>query len=297
MSIEALREVVAQLSASASALAVLGAELHARVSGKALHPSLRPQVDDLLREAGALKALEGTSAAEVGPLLAEIRHFWGLDNDFLTTPERAPGWTHTDARLLQEAGEITEGFAGVLPQFLPHLEGLASRLEARDSAFLDVGTGVARLSIAMARRWPQLRVVGLDAWAPSLALARKNIAEADLENRIELREQLGEDLPDERAFDLAWIPAAFVPPHALPRLVQRVHRSLKPGGWLLFAAARPGEDLRGAALRFRVALFGGAPSTQQAIEKLLAGEGLADVRTLPGPPRDFKIIVAGRRTP
>ena len=79
------------------------------------------------------------------------------------------------------------------------------------------------------------------------------------QDRIEIREQPGEELPDERAFDLAWIPAPFVPPHALGRLVEQVQRALKPGGWLLFAAAKPGEDSRGAALRFRVALYGGAP--------------------------------------
>src|SRR5262249_40597449 len=157
MSIEALRDMVAQLSASASALAVLGAELQARVSGKPIHPTLRTQVDDLLREAGALQALEGTSAAEVAPLLAEIRHFWELDNDFLMTPERAPGWTYTDSDVLQGGGEITQGFANVLPRFLPQLEGLAARLDASDATFLDVGTGVARLAIAMARKWSSLR--------------------------------------------------------------------------------------------------------------------------------------------
>jgi SAM-dependent methyltransferase len=295
MSTEALREVVAQLSASATALAVLGAELHARVSGKRLHPTLRPQIDDVLRESGALQALEGTSAAEVAPLLAEIRHFWALDNDFLATPERAPGWTYTDAEVLQGGGEVTEGFANMLPRLLPTLEGLGPRLEGPGATFLDIGTGVARLAMAMARKWPSLRVVGLDVWGPSLALARKNVADAGLRDRIELREQPGEELPDERAFDLAWIPAPFVPPHALGRLVERVHRALKPGGWLLFAAAKPGQDLRGAALRFRVALFGGAPSTQPEIETLLAEKGLTEVRTLPGPPRDFKIIVAGRK--
>jgi SAM-dependent methyltransferase len=295
MSIEALRDVVAQLSASASALAVLGAELQARVSGKPIHPTLRAQVDDLLGEAGALQALEGTSAAEVAPLLAEIRHFWALDNDFLTTPERAPGWTYSDSDVLQGGGEVTEGFANVLPRLLPQLEGLAARLEGSDATFLDVGTGVARLAIAMARKWPSLRVVGLDVWGPSLALARKNVAEAGLETRVELREQPGEELPDERAFDLAWIPAPFVPAHALGRLVERAHRALRPGGWLLFATAKPGEDMRGAALRFHVALFGGAPSTQPEIEKLLIDKGLTEVRTLPGPPRDFKMVVAGRR--
>jgi SAM-dependent methyltransferase len=295
MSIETLRDLVARLGASATTLAVLGAELDARVSGKALHPTLRPHVDDLLREAGALQALEGTSAAEVAPLLAEIRHFWALDDDFLSTPERAPGWTYTDSHVLQGGGELTEGFANVLPRFLPQLEGLASRLEASGGKFLDVGTGVARLAIAMARKWPSLGVVGLDVWGPSLALARKNVAEAGLQQRIQLREQAGEELADEREFDLAWIPAPFVPSHALGGLVKRVHRALKPGGWLLFATTKPGEDSRGAALRFRVALFGGQPTTQDEVEKLLADKGLTAVRTLPGPPRDFKIVVAARR--
>jgi SAM-dependent methyltransferase len=295
MSIEALRELVAQLSASASALAVLGAELHARTSGKPVHPTLRPQIDALLREAGALQALEGTSAGEVAPLLAEIRHFWSLDNDFLVRPERAPGWTYADPDVLQGGGDVTEGFPNVLPRLLPLLEGLAPRLEGSGAAFLDVGTGVGKLAIGMARKWPSLRVVGLDVWGPSLALARKNVTDAGLRDRIVLREQPGEQLPDDSVFDLAWIPAPFVPKHALGRLVAQVHRALKPGGWLLFAAAKPGEDLRGAALGFHVALFGGAPSTQQEIETLLVEKGLTDVKVLPGPPRDFKIVVAGRR--
>jgi SAM-dependent methyltransferase len=295
MSIEALRELVAQLSASASALAVLGAELQGRVSGKQIDPTLRPHVDTLLRAAGALEALEGTSAAEVAPLLAEIRHFWSLDNDFLATPERAPGWTYTDTEVLQIGGEVTAGFANVLPRLMPLLEGLAPRLEGPEGAFLDVGTGVARLAIGMAKKWPSLRVVGLDVWGPSLALARKNVTDAGLHDRIEVRELPGEELPDERAFDLAWLPAPFMPRHALDRVVERVHRALKPGGWLLFAAAKPGEDLRGAALGFRMAQFGGGPSTQQEIEKLLAERGFTEVKMLPGPPRDFKMIVAGRR--
>jgi len=295
MSIEDLREVFAQLSASAGALAVLGAELHARVSGKPIHPALRAQADDVLRDAGLLQALEGTTAAEVAPLLGELRHMWDLDNDFLAAPERAPGWTYADTPMLQRAGEITEGFASVLPRILPVLDGLAPRLEGSGGAFLDIGTGVARLAIAMARQWPSLSVVGVDVWGPSLAIARKNVADAGLQGRIELREQSGADLTDERRFDLVWLPSVFMPTDVLHRAVVQAHRALKPGGWLLFAAAKPGEDLRGAALRFRVALYGGSSSTQPEIEKLLADKGFAEVKTLPGPPRDFKMIVAGRR--
>lgn len=296
MSTESLRDVVAQLGASATALAALAGELQARVSGKAIHPTLRGPVDDLLRAAGALQALEQTSTAESAALLAELRHFWALDNDFLAHPDRRSGWAYTDAELLQGGGEITEGFANVLPRFLPMLDGLAPRLEGAGATFLDVGTGVARLAIAMARRWPALSVVGLDVWKPSLALARQNVSDAGLTDRIALREQAGEELSDERAFDLAWVPAPFVDPPALDRLVGRVHRALKPGGWLLLAAAKPGSDLRASALRFHIALYGGAVSTQPDLETLLTDNGLAEIKVLPGPPRDFKIVIAARRT-
>jgi SAM-dependent methyltransferase len=295
MSLEDLREIVTQLSASASALAALGAELQARVAGTSIHPALQTPIADVLREAGALSALEGTTGPELAPLLAELRHFWDLDNDLVANPTRAPGWTYGDAPTIQRGGEITEGFAQVLPRFLPALEGLAARLET-ESRFLDVGTGSGRLAIAMTRKWPTLRTVGLDVWGPSLDVARRNVRDAKLDDRIELREQSAADLDEERTYDLAWVPAPFLPAELLGRVIDRVVRALRPGGWLLVAAAKPGDDLRGAALRLRVALYGGASSTQPMLERQLTDAGLANVRTLPGPPRDFKMIVAGRRS-
>jgi SAM-dependent methyltransferase len=247
-----------------------------------------------LREVGALSALEGVSPADLGPFIAEIRHFWTVDDQLVQSQVSATGWSYTEASLLEAGGKATEGFPNVLPRLLPHLDGLGERL-ASGGAFLDVGTGVGCLSIAMARRFPSLQVVGIDAWAPALALARKNVGDAGLTQRIELREQPGEDLPDERAFDLGWIPAPFIPPTVLDRVAQRVHRALRPGGWVLLAVAKPGEGLRGAALDFRVALWGGRPMTQAEAERVLVDAGLTQVKTLPGPPRDFKMIVAGRR--
>lgn len=295
MSIDVLREVVTQLSASATTLAALGAELDARVSGTPLDPRLRAQVDDLLRHAGVLSELDRTSTGDAVTMLAEIRHFWDLDSDFLFKPERGVGWTHTDTSILQRGGEITEGFANALPRLLPLLDGLAPRIAESGSSFLDVGTGVGRLAIAMARKWPSMRVVGLDVWEPSLAVARTAVEAAGLQHRIELRQQAGEDLTDESAFDLAWIPAPFMPAATLVRQVERVQRALKPGGWLLLAAARSGDDLLGAALRLRVAIYGGVSYAQAELEQLLSSRGFAEVKVLPGPPRDFKMIIAGRR--
>jgi SAM-dependent methyltransferase len=293
MSGPSLRDIVAQLSSSATALSVLAAEMQARVEGRAVHESVKPHARAVLEQAGAAAALDAAEPADIAALLAEVQHFWMIDDDFLRRPEREPGWTYDDIDILRTGGLITRGFADVLPKVAQGLDGLAERLASKDGRFLDIGTGVGSLSVAVAERFPALRVVGIDAWAPALALARDNVARAGLTDRIELREQRGEELPDEGAFDLAWVPAPFIPPAALPRLLERVHRALKPGAWLLLATTRPGDDLRGAIMRMRVALFGGRPMAEEEVKALLAS--FADVRVLPGPPKDFKMVVAARK--
>jgi predicted O-methyltransferase YrrM len=69
--------------------------------------------------------------------------------------------------------------------------GLAERLRSAGAALLDVEWGVARSAIALAQMWPELRIVGIDPWEPSLRLARENVDQADLGGRIELRQQGG----------------------------------------------------------------------------------------------------------
>jgi SAM-dependent methyltransferase len=295
MSIESIRKLVADLSTSATALAVLGGELHARVSGKNLDPGLRPHVEAVLQELGVSSALEGVAAEDLRPLVALIRHSWLLNSEFLLHPERIPGWTYTDPEVLITGGQVAEGFVDVLARMVPQFDNLAARLSSPDACLLDIGTGVGLLSIAMAHRWPELRVVGIDPWAPALKLARTNVTAAGLEDRIELREQSGEEITDEQTFDLVWLPALYMPPDVLQRIVGRVHRALKPGGWLVLGTQTPDTGLRGALTRFGVAAWGGYPMSQEEIENQLAGAGFAQRRVLPGSPQ--VMIVAARRAP
>jgi SAM-dependent methyltransferase len=139
-------------------------------------------------------------------------------------------------------------------------------------------------------------VVGIDPWAPALALARENVRAAGLAGRIELREQLAEELGDEEVYDLAWIPSAFVCESAIRRVVQRVHRALRPGGWLLVPTlSGGGEPLAAALARLRTQMFGGYVSTAERIEALLREKGFAQVQTLPRPEGAVSATIAGRR--
>jgi hypothetical protein len=86
-----------------------------------------------------------------------------------------------------------------------------------------------------------------------------------------VRQQSAEDLTDVNAFDLAWIPTAFVPAAALPAILRRALRS---GGWLLLGMVNPGVDpLAGSLARLRTALWGGALLIPTDVESMLGQAG------------------------
>ena len=61
---------------------------------------------------------------------------------------------------------------------------LAARGSCRGGEVLDVGTGPARIPIALCRADPTARVLGIDLAEHMLALARRNVAEASLGARV-----------------------------------------------------------------------------------------------------------------
>ncbi len=233
--------------------------LDAQATGTPLHPAIQVRIDELLEALKIDSMTEGVNATDLGGMLAEIRFNVLLDAKLLFHSTRSFSWTHPETEILQAGGEVSAGFADALTHtIVPHLDGLLEHLGSANGSFLDVSVGVAGLSLAMAHLWPSLNVVGIDPWAPSLALARENVRSAGLTDRIRLREQAVEDLSDTDAFDLAWIPSAFMPETVIPAACEHVYHALRPGGWLLFAMANPGTDPVTASLvRLRTVLWGG----------------------------------------
>jgi uncharacterized protein YbjT (DUF2867 family)/SAM-dependent methyltransferase len=293
-SFESLRTEVARLQMAADALSAIGAAVDARVSGRALDPGIAPHVQEVVAALGM--SVEGPPH-ELASMLGEIRTLSRSNDQLLHGSERASGWRSPDERLMRAAGDVSIALPSVLrDRIAPRLDGLSDRLASRSASFLDVGVGVAQLAIEMARVFPALRVVGIDPFAPALALAHEHVAAAGLADRIELREQAGEDLPDSRAFDLVWIASAFVPRPALAAVLARAHEALRPGGWLLLAAFRPPSDpLAGALVRLRAGAFAGAFTPLAEVEERIAAAGFAEVTFLPSPPASSMVLIAARR--
>jgi 2-polyprenyl-3-methyl-5-hydroxy-6-metoxy-1,4-benzoquinol methylase len=213
--------------------------------------------------------------------------------DAATRPSPARGWYHTDPRILQAQGDSSVGFAGALAGPLGvALDGLGDQLRQPGARVLDVGVGVASLSIALARNFPDLKVVGLDTFDVPLALAHDNVARAELGDRIELRQLAIEDLREQSTYDLVWLPACFLAPSSVSAALARAHAALKPGGWLLLPTLNVDAPAEARAVGGLILEQWGNPTESVATAALVADAGF-QVRTLPGP--GWVALVAGHR--
>jgi hypothetical protein len=285
--------------AAAEAVAALGASLRVRRDGTAVDPELAARLDAVLDALGVREALDALEPHEAVALLGLVEGLLAQAADFVIRPART-SWDHEDPSILMAQGHMSvllaEGFRRlVLPSLGPVLAG---RMEA-GAWCLDVGAGVAALSVALCRTWPTLRVVGLEPWPPALALARATVAATGLEDRIELREETVETIQDADRYDLAWVPTFFISGAVLELGMERVHAALAPDGCAIAGLyARPPDPLLAAVADLRTVRQGGAALTPDETAALMTRAGFADVGVVvdtvwKGP----VVFVTGRRRP
>ena len=88
-------------------------------------------------------------------------------------------------------------------EWLPSIPDLHRRLMSDPPARVaDIGCGAGWSSVGMARSYPKLRVDGFDLDEPSVALARANVIEAGLEERVRIHRQDAGDPSLRGSYDL-----------------------------------------------------------------------------------------------
>jgi SAM-dependent methyltransferase len=143
---------------------------------------------------------------------------------------------------------------------------------------------VGALAAAYAEVLPGVTVVGIDVLPRVLALAADLVAESPAADRVQLREQDVATLDERDAYDLAWMPAPFLPERAFVPGLTAVVRALKPGGWLMVGHGRfAGDPLEDALTRLRTVAFGGTALDDARTARLLTEAGLVDLIDLPTP--------------
>jgi SAM-dependent methyltransferase len=231
-------------------------------------PGVRALLRDVL-DAVDPEGLNGMDAKQEAIGLALIQTIFRQALELLEHPERKPGWTHRDPVILQSQGQVLRMIVhsiGALAARRPELNALLQQ----PGVLLDVGTGVGWLAIEAASCWSALRVVGIDPWEPALALARENLAKSEVAERVEFHLRRVEDLDEAENFALVWLPGPFIAAEIADRALERLHRALAPGGWLIFGlngqAPGPVEE---ALARLRIVRSGGHPWTRGEVEERL----------------------------
>ncbi len=196
------------------------------------------------------------------------------------------GWAGQSEAALAAQGQASGAAAAMFARFaLPHLGDLAVRLATPGARMLDVGTGIGALAIGYAQAFPELHVIGLDVMPRVLDLARARVAASPVADRVDLRLQDVADLTDEACYDLAWLPAPFVPEPAFSAGLSRIVAALRPGGLLMIGHGRfDGTELENALTRFKTVVYGGTALDGPTAVKLLERHGLTSVQTVPTPP-------------
>ncbi len=104
---------------------------------------------------------------------------------------------------------------------------------AADRLVLDVGCGFGTMAILCAERFPLRRVVGVNVSGVQVAVGRRLVAKAELEDRVELLEASATELPfaDASIDKIVSVEAAFHFP-TREQFFSEAARVLKPGGVL-----------------------------------------------------------------
>ena len=145
---------------------------------------------------------------------------------------------------------IAEGYAAWwAPVHRPGTIGLLDEVEPDVAAgarrLLDVGCGTGTMAVEAVRRWPGVRVDGVDASAGMLEIAEREATRLPAEDRHRLRHRqaLADELPfDDGTFDLAL--SAFVL-QLVPsryRALREMRRVLRPGARLAYVTWLRGGD-------------------------------------------------------
>jgi 2-polyprenyl-3-methyl-5-hydroxy-6-metoxy-1,4-benzoquinol methylase len=236
---------------------------------------------DVFSSTPGIRPLMGTQGWEW--LLAKLRSAQ-LQSQYMVQHaaqrDLVPGWRHTNPELLLAQGRLgsDEMVTMFINRILPHLGKLAERLDAGPTSFLDVGAGVGALSLAMARHWPELRVVAIEPAPEPFQEAQRLIANSGMAERIELRMQRVEEIVEEKQFDLVWLPQMFIPGNEFSQGLTSVWRALRPGGWVWLPVLNDSlPNLYFSLSKLRNILWGGNLILCDALTRLLENAGFDPV--------------------
>jgi SAM-dependent methyltransferase len=155
---------------------------------------------------------------------------WGGMVDFFRTGE--PIRNRPDRYRVAIERLTAQDIAVFFQEALAALPPLVADL-ARGGRVADVHCGGGRWLIAMARRFPELELIGVEFEADSVVRARANVEAAGLTDRITIRQAGVTDPGEVGEFDLTYFQYALHQLPDAPRVLAVAWQALRPGGRLI----------------------------------------------------------------
>jgi predicted O-methyltransferase YrrM len=196
----------------------------------------------------------------------------------------------------------------LIEHVLPQVPGLVQTLDD-GGAVLEIGCGAGQLCLALARRFPTARLVGVEFDPASVAQARSAVRDADLQHRVQVRHADANHLSDRDAYQLVVMNRSLHEvggPDEHLDVLRRSNAALRAGGWTIVSELpypdneddyRTNPDARRlAGVQLHEAIVGCAMITTSQLTALMRNAGYHEVRVI-DQPRSSRIVSIGRRPP
>ncbi|HEY7268468.1 MAG TPA: class I SAM-dependent methyltransferase, partial [Dehalococcoidia bacterium] len=153
-------------------------------------------------------------------------------------------WADFGAEAIEAQGDFNRPWLlGALgSDYLPAVPDVHQRLQKPGARFLDVACGVGWASIAVARAYPNVAVLGIDADEMSVERANQNARAAGLSDRVRFEQRDAATLSGGQPFDAAIIIEAVHDMSDPVGVLGAVRKALAPGASLIVADERVGDE-------------------------------------------------------
>ena len=261
---------------------------------------LAPHFDTILASPGHPRYLGGYAKLGTDFASEDFRALLGAFRD----GGKIPFQGRSDA-FAEVIAESTAGLHFITARkILPELPGLAERLAA-GACLVELGCGVGRLLLALAKANPQAQIRGVDIDPTGLRRARQALATAGYGERVQVLEgELGAVIAPRSADALVMVEVLHeIAQPIRPRVLRACGEVLKPGGWIVIldetypstlAEARAPEFAFPLQTGFEELLWGNIIPTREEQERLLNDAGFEPPqRSLLG--EGFTLLTARKR--
>jgi SAM-dependent methyltransferase len=180
--------------------------------------------------------LESEHPAHVGAVVRILEHPEIFDQfgERLATGERT-WWDQCSTEFI--GGVAATGlpfYVRLIPGGLSRVPGVEDLLQGPARA-LDTACGAGAGLVRLGEMYPDLTLTGADGDRASLDRAAEAVAEAGIEDRIELVHTPLEELDQDEEFDLVINNISMHECRDIDEVTARIRRSLRPGGWFVIS--------------------------------------------------------------